>query len=75
MNRGIRTGTVSCLSASPRDPNSVYTEIAENAVFRSASGGDSWERCPDFLSCGFICAIGIAPARDHDVLYTLVGKG
>lgn len=72
---GLRIGTVSCISASPQDPRRLYLEMYQIAVFRSTCGGDTWDQCGYFLSCGNVCGIGVAGALDRDVLYALEGSG
>ena len=72
---GLRIAHVACISASPEDPDRLYLEAEGNAVFRSLNGGEDWERCTEFLSCGNICGIGVGSATDRDVLYALEGSG
>jgi len=71
---GMRLAKVPALAVPPWDPRSVYLEAAENGVFTSSCGGDTWTRCADFLSCGAICGIGVAPASP-DILWALEGSG
>jgi len=74
-NSGIRIATISTISTSLWDMRNVYVECSENGVFRSYDAGASWTRCEDFLSCGNICAIGLAPGTGSDVLWALEGSG
>jgi len=74
-NGGIRIATISTISASPWNRSNVYAECNANGVFKSASAGDSWIRCEDFLSCGNICGIGLARGADADILWALEGSG
>jgi len=74
-NTGIRIATISTISVSPWDRSNVYAECYSNGVFKSASAGDSWTRCDDFLSCGAVCGIGLAPGGGNDVMYALEGSG
>jgi photosystem II stability/assembly factor-like uncharacterized protein len=74
-NSGIRIATISTISTSPWNRSNVYVECSENGVFRSSDGGTSWTRCEDFLSCGNICAIGLAPGTGADVIWALEGSG
>ncbi len=72
---GMRFTRISTISVSPSDSSRVYLEFYENGVFKSLDGGNTWHRCSDFLACGNICAIGIAPGPGTDILYALEGKG
>ncbi|MFO7675324.1 MAG: hypothetical protein R6X12_03290 [bacterium] len=72
---GLRITRISCISPSPGDGRRLYLEVHENGIFRTESAGDSWTRCNDFLSCGNVCGIGVAPGTGYDVLYALEGAG
>ncbi|MBM3323370.1 hypothetical protein FJY69_07835 [candidate division WOR-3 bacterium] len=72
---GMRIARIATIAVSPENGERVYVECAENGVFRSSDGGGSWVRCGDFLSCGQICGIGVAPVAHTDILYALEGKG
>jgi photosystem II stability/assembly factor-like uncharacterized protein len=72
---GLRISWIYCMSASPEDPERLYLEAGGDAVFRSWSGGDTWTRCNEFLSCGNICGIGVVGGTWRDVLYALEGSG
>ena len=72
---GLRITKITCISASPADPNRLYVEVVDNGVFKTLTAGDSWTRCNDFLSCGSICGIGIAVNSGRDVLYAFEGSG
>ncbi|MFO7638399.1 MAG: hypothetical protein R6X14_03715 [bacterium] len=72
---GLRITRISCVSPSPVDGRRLYLEVHENGIFRTESAGDSWTRCSDFLACGNICGIGVAPGGGQDVLYALEGAG
>ncbi|MEO0021462.1 MAG: hypothetical protein ABIK48_04740 [candidate division WOR-3 bacterium] len=72
---GMRFAHISTISVSPTDSSRVYLEFYENGVYRSDDGGITWERCPEFLDCGNICGIGVAPGAGADILYALEGKG
>lgn len=74
-NTGIRIATIPTISVSPWNRQAIYVEATDNAVFQSQTGGDTWTRCEDFLSCGAICAIGLAPGVGHDVIWALEGSG
>jgi photosystem II stability/assembly factor-like uncharacterized protein len=74
-NTGIRLASIPAISSGAWNPDAVYAEASENAVFQSQSGGDSWTRCADFLSCGAICGIGLAPGGGADVMWALEGSG
>ena len=74
-NSGIRIATISTVSSSPWNRGNVYAECYENGVFRSTDGGAAWTRCQDFLSCGAICGIGLAPGVGADVMWALEGSG
>ncbi len=56
------------------DGNTIYTECLDNAVYRSSDNGITWNRCPEFLSCGNICGIAVHPA-DPQTLWALEGSG
>jgi len=74
-NTGIRIATIPTISSGPWNPQALYVEATENAVFQSQSSGDTWTRCADFLSCGAICGIGLAPGVGADVMWALEGAG
>jgi photosystem II stability/assembly factor-like uncharacterized protein len=74
-NSGIRIATISTVSSSPWDRSNVYVECSENGIFNSSDGGGAWTRCQDFLSCGAICGIGLAPGVGADVMWALEGSG
>ena len=74
-NSGISIATISTISSSPWNQSNVYVECYENGVFRSTDGGAAWTRCEDFLSCGAICGIGLAPGVGADVMWALEGSG
>jgi photosystem II stability/assembly factor-like uncharacterized protein len=72
---GLRISKIGCISASPADMNRLYIEVMDNGVFKTATAGDSWTRCNDFLSCGSICGIGVAVNAGRDILYAFEGSG
>jgi photosystem II stability/assembly factor-like uncharacterized protein len=74
-NTGIRIATIPTISSSPWNRQAIYVEATDNAVFQSQSSGDTWTRCADFLSCGAICGIGLAPGVGNDVMWALEGSG
>ena len=74
-NTGLRIARISTISVSPWDRRRVYVEAEGNGVFSSPDCGANWSRCEDFLSCGSICGIGLAPGSGLDVLWALEGKG
>jgi hypothetical protein len=74
-NTGIRIASIPTISSSPWNPRAVYVEATDNAVFQSQCAGDTWTRCADFLSCGAICGIGLAPGVGTDVMWALEGSG
>jgi photosystem II stability/assembly factor-like uncharacterized protein len=74
-NTGIRISTIPTVSSSPWNPRALYVEATDNAVFQTQSSGDTWTRCSDFLSCGQICGIGLAPGIGADVMWALEGSG
>jgi len=74
-HQNIRIAKISTIAVSARDNRRIYLESYENGVFKSSSGGDTWTRCEDFLSCGNICGIGLAPGIDIDTIYALEGVG
>ncbi len=74
-NTGIRIASIPTVSSSPWNRHAVYAEATNNAVFQSQSAGDTWTRCEDFLSCGAICGIGLAPGVGADVMWALEGSG
>ena len=74
-NAGIRIASVPTISSSPWNRRAVYVEVADNGVFQSQCAGDTWTRCEDFLSCGAICGIGLAPGVGADVMWALEGSG
>jgi hypothetical protein len=75
VNSGIRIGSIPTISSGPWNPQAIYAEVTDNAVFQSQSAGDTWTRCDDFLSCGAICGIGLAPGVGADVVWALEGSG
>jgi len=75
VNAGIRTAGISTISAPPWNPGHLYLEVAGVGVFKSLDAGRNWEKCADFLSCGNICGIGLAPGPGGDILYALEGAG
>ncbi len=74
-NSGIRLASIPTVSTSPWNQSAVYVEATGNAVFQSQCAGDTWTRCADFLSCGAICGIGLAPGVGTDVMWALEGSG
>jgi photosystem II stability/assembly factor-like uncharacterized protein len=74
-NRGMAVARVSAMSAATWDPARVYLATSDNGVFRSSSGGDSWDRCAEFAGCGNIRSISIAPEGNAGILYALEGSG
>ncbi|MEO0019116.1 MAG: hypothetical protein ABIK47_00540 [candidate division WOR-3 bacterium] len=56
------------------DEGTIYAECLDNAVFKSTDNGISWERCPEFLSCGNICALAVNPS-DPLTVWALEGSG
>jgi photosystem II stability/assembly factor-like uncharacterized protein len=74
-NTGIRIASIPTISSSRWNPRALYVEATGNAVFQSQSAGDTWTRCDDFLSCGAICGIGLAPGVGTDVMWALEGAG
>ncbi|MGQ9708489.1 MAG: VPS10 domain-containing protein [bacterium] len=72
---GMRFAHISTISVNPVESSHIYLEFYENGIYKSTDGGSTWTRCADFLSCGNICGIGIAPVAGADILYALEGKG
>ncbi len=74
-NSGMRVAVVSCITVNQQDPQRLYLEVSENGVFKSEDAGNAWTRCSDFLECGNVCAIGVIPGAEADVLIALEGSG
>lgn len=74
-NTGMRIGRAMTIAVNPVDPTQVWVEMAENGVFYSFAVGQEWERCADFLVCGAVCGIGVAPRQYGTELYALEGYG
>lgn len=74
-NNGIHTATVSALIVPEWNRQRVYAALEDIGIFKSPDGGRNWEQTHDFLSCGNICAIGLAASAGPDVLYALEGSG
>jgi photosystem II stability/assembly factor-like uncharacterized protein len=74
-NTGIRIASIPTISSSSWNPRALYVEATGDAVFQSQCAGDTWTRCADFLSCGAICGIGLAPGVGADVMWALEGAG
>jgi photosystem II stability/assembly factor-like uncharacterized protein len=72
---GLRIAKISTITAGPWDSDRAYLEMSENGVFKTQDRGTNWTRCNDFLSCGNICGIGVAPEPGGDALYALEGSG
>ena len=71
-NSGIRSASIATISAPVWNPGRAYVEVENVGVFKTLDAGQTWQKCADFLSCGSVCGIGVAPP---DVLYALEGAG
>ena len=71
-HKGIRADRIPVISMASASPQVMYTEAADNAMFRSAKSGQNWKRLPYFERCDDIVNICINPS-DADDLFILVG--
>ena len=74
-NAGIHSVTVTTISVPGWARERVYVAVEGVGVHKSTDAGETWERCADFLSCGNICGIGLAPGAGGELLYALEGAG
>ena len=74
-NTGIRAVTITTISVPGWARERVYVAVEGVGVHKSSDAGETWERCADFLSCGNICGIGLAPGTGGDRLYAFEGAG
>ncbi len=70
----VAIAKISAIGLSPADPNTFYAEYKENAVYKTTDAGATWNRLPDFLSCGSLCGI-IVDRGNPQRLWTLEGSG
>jgi len=78
-NWQLRTGDValakvSAIGIPTADPRTLYAEYKDNAVYKSTDEGATWNRLPDFLSCGSLCGI-VIDRNNPQVIWTLEGSG
>jgi len=65
---------VQTMTLAAGEPEGVWIEYKDEAVFRSSDNGANWTRCADFLSCGNICGIATDP-RSPLTAWALEGSG
>jgi photosystem II stability/assembly factor-like uncharacterized protein len=62
------------ITLSEVEPLAVYAAYKDNALFKSADAGATWNRMPEFLSCGSLCGV-LADPGDPDIVWALEGSG
>jgi photosystem II stability/assembly factor-like uncharacterized protein len=65
---------VPVIAIAPSDLRMMYAEYRNDAVYKTTDAGVSWQRCPEFLSCGGICGFALNPSLP-DVVWALEGSG
>ncbi|UCG43004.1 MAG: hypothetical protein JSU73_14305, partial [candidate division WOR-3 bacterium] len=65
---------ISAIGLAPSDPGVLYVESDDNTVYSSTDNGETWTRCPYFLSCGLICGFLVDPV-DPQTVWALEGSG
>ncbi len=73
-NSGLIATTITAISPAASDPDQVYIEVENDAVFKTEDLGATWKRLSIFLSCGNIGALAVHPTLPQTV-YALEGAG
>ena len=69
---GIQASIIPALGVAPSAAGTVYIEFQASGFYRSLSGGNSWQRLPDFYRCDKVLRIVVHPTNP-DKLYILAG--
>jgi photosystem II stability/assembly factor-like uncharacterized protein len=56
---GMNASRIAALAVAPSKPNTIYTEVVGNGLFKSTRSGKKWLRLPDFYRCESIETIAI----------------
>jgi photosystem II stability/assembly factor-like uncharacterized protein len=72
---GLRGAVVTALAVPAWDRQQAYVALENVGLFCSDDAGQSWRKFPDFLACGNLCGVSLAPGSPHDRLYAFEGAG
>ena len=70
---GIRAACADSFAVAPSSPLTIYTEVANYAMFKTLNGGGSWAMCPYFYRCESILGFIVHPADPKKVFYLAGG--
>lgn len=64
---GLCYGIANALELAATAPPTLYAEMDDDAVYKTADDGATWTRCPEFLSCGNIIDLATHPAQPQTI--------
>ncbi len=70
---GIRASRPDSFGVAPSSAQTIYTEVANYALFKTANGGGAWTKCPDFYRCESILGFVVHPSNPKTVFFLAGG--
>jgi len=70
---GIRASRPDSFGVAPSSAQTIYTEVANYALFKTANGGGAWTKCPDFYRCESILGFIVHPSNPKSVFFLAGG--
>lgn len=70
---GIRACRPDTFGVAPSSAQTIYTEIANYALFRTANGGGAWTMCPYFYRCESILGFVVHPSKPKTIIFLAGG--
>jgi photosystem II stability/assembly factor-like uncharacterized protein len=70
---GIKATHPGCFAVAPSSPQTIFSEVANYAMFKTVNGGGAWTMCPYFYRCESILSFIVHPADPKKVFYLAGG--
>ena len=70
---GIKASRADSFGVAPSLAQTIYTEIGGYALFKTANGGGTWTKCPDFYRCESILGFVVHPSDPKKVFFLAGG--
>jgi hypothetical protein len=70
---GIRASRPDAFGVAPSSAQTIYTEVANYALFKTTNGGGAWAQCPDFYRCESIIGFVVHPSNPKSLFFLAGG--
>lgn len=70
---GIRASRPHSFAVSSSSPSTIYAGVERYGLFKTANGGSSWNKCPDFYLSGSIEGLLVHASNPKKIFFLTVG--